>query len=169
VEDRSWPITRCTMFTATPSSTSHVAYECPRSTPFGAVAVLDKCCLQELRGQRRGAVAIRTFVQPLPSLTDLALGLVTVYLVRRLPRDGEVSTHWRAAFAWAVGTALAGAVYHGVFVGIPRVNHLSWAVMSVMVVVVMSYLLAASVAQVLGRRRAVVFWAAALGGPGGVL
>ena len=68
-----------------------------------------------------------------------------------------------------VGTALAGAVYHGVFVGIPRVNHLSWAVMSVMVVVVMSDLLAASVAQVLGRRRAVVFWAAALGGPGGVL
>jgi hypothetical protein len=94
----------------------------------------------------------------MPSLTDLALGLVTLYLVRRLPRGGEVSRHWRTAFAWAAGTALAGAVYHGVFVGIPRVNHLSWAVMSSMVVVVVSYLLAASVVHVLGRSRARVFW-----------
>lgn len=92
------------------------------------------------------------------SLTDLALGLVTVYLVRRLPRGGEVVGHWRAAFAWVAGTALAGAVYHGVFVGIPRVNGVSWAVMSIMVVVVVSYLLAASVVQVVGRSRVVVFW-----------
>ncbi|MGH3549384.1 MAG: DUF6962 family protein [Pseudonocardiaceae bacterium] len=97
-------------------------------------------------------------VQPMPSLTDLALGLVTLYLLRRLPRGGEVSRHWRAAFAWAAATALAGAVHHGVFVGIPRVNTLSWAVTSIMVVVTMSYLLAASVVQVLGRSRAVVFW-----------
>jgi hypothetical protein len=96
-------------------------------------------------------------VQPMPSLTDLALGLVNVCLVRRLPR-GELSKHWRAAFAWAAGTALAGAVYHGVFVGIPGVNALSWALMSIMVVVVVSYLLAASVVQVLGRSRPVVFW-----------
>jgi len=97
-------------------------------------------------------------VQPVPALTDLALGLVTLCLVRRLPRGGEVSRHWHAAFAWAAGTALAGAAYHGVLVGIPRVNTLSWAVTSIMVVVVVSYLLAASVVQVLGRRRAVVFW-----------
>jgi len=94
----------------------------------------------------------------MPSLTDLALGLVTVYLVWRLRRGGEVLTHWRAAFVWAAGTALAGAVYHGVFVGIPRVNALSWAIMSMMVVVVVSYLLAASVVQLLGRSRVVVFW-----------
>jgi hypothetical protein len=94
----------------------------------------------------------------MPSLTDLALGLVTVYLVWRLPRGGEVLKHWRAAFAWAAGTALAGAVYHGVFVGIPQVNAVTWAVVSMMVVVVVSYLLAASVVQVLGGSRAVVFW-----------
>jgi hypothetical protein len=97
-------------------------------------------------------------VQPMPSLTDLALGLVNVWLVWRLPRGGELSRHWRAAFGWAAGTALAGAVYHGVFVGIPRVNAVSWALMSIMVVVVVSYLLAASVVQVLGRSRPVVFW-----------
>jgi hypothetical protein len=94
----------------------------------------------------------------MPSLTDLALGLVNVCLVRRLPRGGELSRHWRAAFAWAAGTALAGAVYHGVVVGIPGVNALSWGLMSIMVVVVVSYLLAASVVQVLGRSRPVVFW-----------
>jgi hypothetical protein len=97
-------------------------------------------------------------VQPMPSLTDLALGLVTLYLVWRLPRGGEVSQHWRAAFVWAAGTALAGAAYHGVFVGIPQANALSWAITSIMVVVVVSYLLAASVVQVLGRDRAMVFW-----------
>ena len=97
-------------------------------------------------------------VQPMPSLTDLALGLVNVCLVRWLPRGGEVSRYWRPAFAWTAGTALAGAAYHGVLVGIPRVNALSWAVMSIMVVVVVSYLLAASVEQVLGRTRVVVFW-----------
>ena len=37
-------------------------------------------------------------------------------------------------------------------------SDLSWAVMSIMVVVVVSYLLAASVVQVLGRSRVVVFW-----------
>jgi hypothetical protein len=94
----------------------------------------------------------------MPSLTDLALGLVTLYLAWRLPRGGEVLKYWRAAFAWAAGTALAGAVYHGVFVGIPRINALSWAVLSIMVVVVVSYLLAASVVQVLGRNCAIVFW-----------
>jgi hypothetical protein len=97
-------------------------------------------------------------VQPAASLTDLVLGLVTLYLVRRLPRSGDASRYWRAAFAWAAVTALAGAAYHGVLVGVPRVNHLTWAVMSSMVVVVVSFLLAASVVQVLGRSRAVVFW-----------
>jgi hypothetical protein len=44
----------------------------------------------------------------MPLLTDLALGLVTLYLLRRVLRGGEVSRHWHAAFAWAAGTALAG-------------------------------------------------------------
>ncbi len=92
------------------------------------------------------------------SLTDLALGLVTLFLAPRLPRGTAASRYWRATFVWAAVTALIGAAYHGVLVGIPRVNHVCWAVMSSMVVVVMSFLLAASVVQVLGRSRAVVFW-----------
>src|SRR5436305_2160196 len=92
------------------------------------------------------------------SLTDLALGLVTLYLARRLPRGTDASRYWRAAFVWAAATALAGAAYHGFVVGIPRVNHVVWAVVSSMVVVVVTFLLAASVVQVLGRKRAVLFW-----------
>jgi hypothetical protein len=92
------------------------------------------------------------------SLTDLALGLVTVVLARRLPRGGDASRYWHAAFWWAAATALAGAVQHGFLVGIPRVGAISWAVTSSMVVVVMTFLLAATVVEVLGRRRAVLFW-----------
>jgi hypothetical protein len=45
-----------------------------------------------------------------------------------------------------------------VLVGRPHVGTVVWAVMSSMVVVVMSFILAASVIEVLGRGRAVVFW-----------
>jgi hypothetical protein len=92
------------------------------------------------------------------SLTDLALGLVTLELFRRLPRDRDASRYWRAAFLWAAVTALLGAAYHGFLVGRPGVGTVAWAVMSSMVVVVMSFILAASVIEVLGRSRAVVFW-----------
>lgn len=119
----------------------------PRQVPVGAAA-FGRC----------GTYRALVLVQPMPSLTDLALGLVTVYLVWRLRRGGEVVTHWRAALVWVAASALAGAVYHGVLVGIPRLTALSWAITSVMVVVVVSYVLAASVVQVLGRRRVVVFW-----------
>lgn len=98
------------------------------------------------------------------SLTDLALGLVTLALVPRLPRDRETSRLWRLTFAAAAATALVGAAYHGVLVGIPRVNAVTWAVMSSMVVVVMTFLLAASVVQVLGRARSAVFWPLRLAG-----
>jgi hypothetical protein len=96
-------------------------------------------------------------VQPAASLTDLALGLVTAYLTVRLPRGGDSSRYWRAGFGWAAVTALIGAAYHGVLTG-GRWGGLTWAVMSSMVVVVMSFLLAASVIDILGRSRAAVFW-----------
>jgi hypothetical protein len=92
------------------------------------------------------------------SLTDLALGLVSLYLWSRLPREVEGARFWRAAFAWTAVTSLIGAAYHGFLVGRPRAGEITWAVMSIMVVVVMSYLLAAAVVQVLGRTRALVFW-----------
>jgi hypothetical protein len=96
-------------------------------------------------------------VQPAASLTDLALGLVTAYLTVKLPRVSDAYRYWRAGFAWAAVTAVIGAAYHGFLTG-GRWGGLTWAVMSSMVVVVMSFLLAASVIEILGRSRAVVFW-----------
>jgi hypothetical protein len=95
--------------------------------------------------------------QPAQSLTDLALGLVVLALGRRLPSGGAAARHWRAAFGWAATAALAGAVHHAWLVD-TSVGDASWALTSLMVVVVLSYLLAASVVQVLGASRAVVFW-----------
>jgi hypothetical protein len=89
------------------------------------------------------------------SLTDLVLGLVSLVLWPRLPRDVPGAKYWRAAFAWAAATALIGAVYHGFLTGRPTIGEVTWAVMSTMVVVVMSYLLAAAVVAVLGPSRAV--------------
>lgn len=92
------------------------------------------------------------------SLTDFLLGLVTLYLAFRLPRDVVAARYWRATFAWAAMTALVGGVYHGFLVDLPQVGEITWAVMSTMVVLVMSFMLAATVVQVLGRQRAYVFW-----------
>jgi hypothetical protein len=97
-------------------------------------------------------------LQPLASVTDLILGLVTLVLFPLVPRDVEGAGSWRAAFGFTALTALIGAVYHGYLVGDPRWGQLTWAVMSTMVVIVMSFLLAATVVQVLGRSRAIVFW-----------
>lgn len=96
--------------------------------------------------------------QPAQSLTDLALGLTVLALSRRLPREGPVSRHWRSAFQWAGAAAIAGAVHHGWLVGVEGVAGPSWAVTSLLVVVVLSYLLAASVVHVLGAARVALFW-----------
>jgi len=95
-------------------------------------------------------------VEPLHSLTDLALGVAAVLLAVGLPPDAD--RHWRAVFWWFGGAALAGAVHHGVLVRWPEVADVSWPLISVAVVVAVSYLLAASVAEVLGPGRARAFW-----------
>jgi hypothetical protein len=96
--------------------------------------------------------------QPAACLTDLALGLVTLALFRLLPRAGPAARYWRAAFGWAGVTALAGAGYHGFLVRFPHISGPAWAVMSSMVVVVVSFVLAATVVEVLGQGRRAVFW-----------
>jgi hypothetical protein len=104
--------------------------------------------------------------QPAQSLTDLAMGVVVVSLawqLRRAPaaesgRTPAAHAYWQAAFWWAGIAALCGAVHHGVIVRSDRWAQVSWAVISIMVVVAVSYLLAATVAEVLGPGRARVFW-----------
>jgi hypothetical protein len=91
--------------------------------------------------------------EPAQSLTDLLLGVVTVVFALRLSRS-----HWRTAFWWFGVAALAGAVHHGVIARWPHAADVSWTLISVLVVVAVSYLLAATVAEVLGPGRRRAFW-----------
>jgi hypothetical protein len=95
--------------------------------------------------------------EPGPSLTDLALGLVALALVMRAAAAG-LSRSWRTMLGWAAVAALAGAVHHGVVTRWDRWAGPSWAVISAMVVITISYALAATVHDVLGPGRRRVFW-----------
>ena len=97
--------------------------------------------------------------EPLPAITDLALGLVTVFLALRLRRSPATAAAWRAAFWWFGIAALAGAVHHAVVVRSDAAAEVSWAAISMVVVVAVSYVLAATVRDVLGPRRTRAFWA----------
>src|SRR5680860_121802 len=96
--------------------------------------------------------------EPAPSITDLVLGLAAVGLAAWLPRNAAISRHWRPLFWWTGAAALAGAAHHGAVTCSERWAGPSWAVVSVMVVVAISYLLAATVDEVLGPGRGRVFW-----------
>ena len=96
--------------------------------------------------------------EPAPSLTDLALGLVVVALAIRLGRRPDIHPHWRRTFWWAGAAALAGALHHGFVTCSERWSGVSWGLISTMVVITVSYLLAASVHEVLGPGKARVFW-----------
>ncbi len=96
--------------------------------------------------------------EPALSLTDLALGLVAIALAVRLQTTPGVHRYWRLTFWWVGSAALAGAVHHGVVTYSDFWAGPSWAVISTMVVVAVSYLLAASVVEVLGPGRGRVFW-----------
>lgn len=97
--------------------------------------------------------------EPAASLTDLLLGLIALWLALRLRRTPGVNRHWPRSFAWAGGAALAGFVHHGWVVGSgERAEYVSWALISFMVVVAVSYILAATVLDVLGPGHARTFW-----------
>jgi len=96
--------------------------------------------------------------QPAQSLTDLALATVTLLLALELRRTPSLHGYWRNAF-WFFGlAALAGALHHGVLVRWPEAAKVSWGLISVIVVVAVSYLLAGTVAEVLAPDRTRVFW-----------
>ena len=96
--------------------------------------------------------------EPALSLTDLALGIVVIALAVLLQRTPGVHRYWRLTFWWVGAAALAGAVHHGVVTYSDTWAGPSWAIISTMVVVAVSYLLAASVVEVLGPGRGRVFW-----------
>jgi len=97
-------------------------------------------------------------LEPAPALTDLLLGIVVLGLAVGLSRVPAVNRYWRGAFWWAGFGALGGFVHHGVLTRWPAVATWSWVVLSMMVVLAVSYLLAATVEEVLGPGHARTFW-----------
>ena len=127
--------------------------------------------------------------EPASALTDLLLGAVSVVLAIRLgrrvhaagradsrgdaaleggrrssalderPHPVRITPHWRRMFWWTASAALAGAVHHGFVTQSERWSDRSWLVVTFLVVVAISYLLAASVDEVLGPGHATAFWA----------
>lgn len=96
--------------------------------------------------------------EPALALTDLVLGLVTLWCGWRLRVVPALHHAWRATFAWTAAAALAGFVHHGWITFHHALAGPSFAVVSAMVVVAVSYLLAATVFEVLGPGRRRAFW-----------
>ena len=96
--------------------------------------------------------------EPASSLTDLLLGVVALALAVRLRRRVDLTPHWHRMFWWTAAAALGGAVHHGVVTRSERWQDRSWLVVTFLVVVAISYLLAATVDEVLGPGHAKAFW-----------
>lgn len=96
--------------------------------------------------------------EPASALTDLALGMVAIILAVRLRPARHLTPHWARTFWWTGAAALAGAVHHGVVTHSDRWDDRSWLVVTFLVVVAISYLLAASVDEVLGPGHVRAFW-----------
>jgi hypothetical protein len=96
--------------------------------------------------------------EPAPALTDLALGLVTLALAVALRSRPGVHRYWRLTFWWTGSAAVAGFVHHGWVTCSATWADPSWALISGMVVIAISYLLAATVIEVLGPGRGRIFW-----------
>ena len=96
--------------------------------------------------------------EPAPALTDLVLGLVTLALGIALRSRPDVHRYWRLTYWWSGAAAVAGFVHHGWVTCSDTWADPSWAVISGMVVMAVSYLLAATVVEVLGPGRGRVFW-----------
>lgn len=96
--------------------------------------------------------------EPAPALTDLILGVVTLALGAGVRGRADVHRHWRLTFWWSGAAAVAGFAHHGWVTCSDTWADPSWAFISGMVVVAISYLLAATVIEVLGPGRGRVFW-----------
>ncbi len=90
-------------------------------------------------------------------VTDILLGAVLVASAWQLQRSPGVHRYW-ALMLWSAGAgALAGSAHHLLFRGSRRASDLSWVAVGVLVAVAISYMLAASATELLGRRLARFF------------
>jgi hypothetical protein len=85
-------------------------------------------------------------------VTDLVLGAALVVCAGRLQRTAGVHRYWALMLWSAAAAALAGTAHHLLFHGTRRASDLSWIAVGVLVAIAISYMLAASAAELFGRR-----------------
>ena len=94
-----------------------------------------------------------TLVEPASSLTDFALGILSLFAATRLGQREAADPHWRSFFIWIGIAGLWGGIHHGFITGHATAAAISWSSISLLVAVAISYVLAASVNSVLGKGR----------------
>ena len=100
--------------------------------------------------------------EPALALTDLVLGAVSLtlaYHLRRAAGRDRLHNAWVATFRWMGAAAIAGFVHHGFVTYSDTLDGPSFGIVTTMVVVAVSFLLAATVYEVLGPDRRPVFLA----------
>lgn len=96
-------------------------------------------------------------LEPASAVTDLLLGLVAVALAWRSRGWPGRQRYWCAAFAAAAAGALLGAAYHAGIKADTTFGPFTWTVITLCLAVMVSFLLAGTVATLVGPNRA-SFW-----------
>jgi hypothetical protein len=105
-------------------------------------------------------------IEPAAAVTDYLLALIGAYMGVGLLRTPSVDRYWAfACFSIAAG-ALVGGVYHGHLIDGSRSDDV-WTVITIIVAVTVSFLLAATVNSALGREKARLWMALRLVSLGG--
>ncbi len=92
-------------------------------------------------------------VEPASSITDFALGIVAIGVALGLWRKDRISPHWSRAFASIGVAALLGGVHHGFLKSHETIATASWSTISMVIAIGITFILAATVATVLGDGR----------------
>jgi uncharacterized protein DUF6962 len=96
--------------------------------------------------------------EPAMAITDLVLGSVALALAQRLRGRAGVTRFWTRTFEWTGIAALSGALHHGLLPLDSGWRDPTFAVICGMVVIAVSYMLAATVDDVLGPGQWRAFW-----------
>ena len=91
--------------------------------------------------------------EPASSITDFALGIIAISVAFGLWRKGRIYPQWPIAFAFFGIAALLGGIHHGFLEPYETIANASWAAISLVVAIAITFLLAATVATVLGEGR----------------
>ena len=91
--------------------------------------------------------------EPAISLTDFALGALALGAVPGLVGKINVNPHWARAFFFITMAAMLGGVHHAFIVSHESIADITWASITVLVAIAITFIFAATVATVLGEDR----------------